>query len=35
MPRISGQNRYSEERSSLTDELREKRKKVEMYHIGG
>ena len=28
-------DRYSEERSSLTDELREQRKKVEMYHIGG
>ena len=28
-------DRYSEERSSLTDELRAGRKKVEMYHIGG
>lgn len=28
-------DRYSEERSSLTDELRTRRKKVEMYHIGG
>jgi len=28
-------DRYSEIRTSLTDEMREKRKKVEMYHIGG
>ena len=28
-------DRYSEERASLTDELRQERKKVEMYHIGG
>ena len=28
-------DRYSEERSSMTEELREKREKVEMYHIGG
>ncbi len=28
-------DRYSEERSSMTDELRSLRKKVEMYHIGG
>ncbi|MCY3637675.1 MAG: GTP 3',8-cyclase MoaA, partial [Chloroflexi bacterium] len=28
-------DRYSEERSSMTDELRTLRKKVEMYHIGG
>ncbi len=28
-------DRYSEERSSMTDELRALRKKVEMYHIGG
>jgi len=28
-------DRYSEERSSLTEELRQGRKKVEMYHIGG
>ncbi len=28
-------DRYSEERASLTDELRTRRKKVEMYHIGG
>ena len=28
-------DRYSEERSSMTDELRARRKKVEMYHIGG
>ena len=28
-------DRYSEIRSSLTQELRERRKKVEMYHIGG
>lgn len=28
-------DRYSEERSSLTEELRQSRKKVEMYHIGG
>ena len=28
-------DRYSEERSSMTDELRAMRKKVEMYHIGG
>ena len=28
-------DRYSEERASLTDELRAGRRKVEMYHIGG
>ena len=28
-------DRYSEERSSMTEELRQGRKKVEMYHIGG
>ena len=28
-------DRYSEQRASLTDELRSRRKKVEMYHIGG
>ena len=28
-------DRYSEERASLTDDLRARRKKVEMYHIGG
>ena len=28
-------DRYSEMRSSLTDEVRDRRKKVEMYHIGG
>ncbi len=28
-------DRYSELRSSLTDEVRDRRKKVEMYHIGG
>ena len=28
-------DRYSEIRSSLTDEMRDGRKKVEMYHIGG
>lgn len=28
-------DRYSEERSSMTDSLRTLRKKVEMYHIGG
>lgn len=28
-------DRYSEIRSSLTDEMRDRRKKVEMYHIGG
>lgn len=28
-------DRYSEERASMTDELRALRKKVEMYHIGG
>ena len=28
-------DRYSEERASLTDELRGERTKVEMYHIGG
>ena len=28
-------DRYSEDRSSLTEELRQGRKKVEMYHIGG
>ena len=28
-------DRYSEERASMTDELRARRKKVEMYHIGG
>lgn len=28
-------DRYSEIRSSLTDEVRDRRKKVEMYHIGG
>jgi cyclic pyranopterin phosphate synthase len=28
-------DRYSEERSSMTEELRRQRKKVEMYHIGG
>ena len=28
-------DRYSEIRSSLTQELRDRRKKVEMYHIGG
>ena len=28
-------DRYSEIRSSLTQEVRERRKKVEMYHIGG
>lgn len=28
-------DRYSEQRASLTDELRARRKKVEMYHIGG
>ena len=29
------EDRYSEERSSMTEELREQREKVEMYHIGG
>ena len=29
------EDRYSEERSSMTEALREKREKVEMYHIGG
>ena len=29
------EDRYSEERSSMTRELRESREKVEMYHIGG
>lgn len=28
-------DRYSEIRSSLTDDMRDSRKKVEMYHIGG
>ena len=28
-------DRYSEERSSMTEELRDRRQKVEMYHIGG
>ena len=28
-------DRYSEERASMTEELRQARKKVEMYHIGG
>ena len=28
-------DRYSEIRHSLTDEMRDQRKKVEMYHIGG
>jgi cyclic pyranopterin phosphate synthase len=28
-------DRYSETRSSMTEELRNSRKKVEMYHIGG
>ena len=28
-------DRYSEIRSSLTQEVRDRRKKVEMYHIGG
>ena len=28
-------DRYSEIRSSLTEEMRDGRKKVEMYHIGG
>ena len=28
-------DRYSEIRNSLTDEMRDQRKKVEMYHIGG
>ena len=28
-------DRYSEIRSSLTEEMRDQRKKVEMYHIGG
>ncbi|MCY3916700.1 MAG: GTP 3',8-cyclase MoaA [Chloroflexi bacterium] len=28
-------DRYSEIRSSLTEEVRDRRKKVEMYHIGG
>ena len=28
-------DRYSEMRSSLTDDIRDRRKKVEMYHIGG
>ena len=28
-------DRYSEERSSLTNKLRQSIKKVEMYHIGG
>jgi len=28
-------DRYSEIRNSLTDEMRDRRKKVEMYHIGG
>lgn len=28
-------DRYSEIRSSLTDDVRDRRKKVEMYHIGG
>ncbi len=28
-------DRYSEVRSSLTDDIRDQRKKVEMYHIGG
>ena len=28
-------DRYSEIRSSLTEEMRDRRKKVEMYHIGG
>lgn len=28
-------DRYSEIRTSLTDEMRDQRKKVEMYHIGG
>lgn len=28
-------DRYSEIRSSLTDEMRDQREKVEMYHIGG
>ena len=29
------QDRYSEERSSMTEDLRKSREKVEMYHIGG
>lgn len=29
------QDRYSEERASMTEELRGNREKVEMYHIGG
>jgi len=29
------EDRYSEERASMTEELRDKREKVEMYHIGG
>jgi cyclic pyranopterin phosphate synthase len=29
------EDRYSEERASMTEELREKHAKVEMYHIGG
>lgn len=28
-------DRYSEQRASMTDELRDERTKVEMYHIGG
>ena len=28
-------DRYSELRSSLTDDVRDRRKKIEMYHIGG
>ena len=28
-------DRYSEERSPMTDALRDKREKVEMYQIGG
>ena len=30
-----GRESYAEERSSMTEELRLGRKKVEMYHIGG
>lgn len=28
-------DRYSEERASMTDDLRDSHEKVEMYHIGG
>jgi cyclic pyranopterin phosphate synthase len=32
---VSRDDRYSEERSSMTEELRAAQEKIEMYHIGG